>query len=146
MACCASCFRGLTMELAQHSTDLDLEYEAVWPGQPFPDHAGRKGKARQLCLAFEDGTVYTWQEAVTVAQVGGSRDDLRALHALKRAIDGQILPVSRAVSAGRQQAGGVQTAGHTPQEPPRASTPHRTQKSALPRADHPPIQTNLFNC
>lgn len=132
-----------------HSVDLDMTYTPVWPGQRGPD--GRK--RRSLALVFEDGTEYTWVEAMTVSHTGGSRDDLRALHAIKRAIGGRILPPPRPPRfwpPGKLQDGGsAGRSGIMPFAPTPYSTPsvaHLDENGRYRAPGGPAVeQTDLFN-
>jgi hypothetical protein len=68
--------------VAQHSPDLDLHY----------DFDG-------FNLRFEDGVSYTLSEAVILAKGRPTRDDVRAVHALKKAFDGVLLPHTQEAGA-----------------------------------------------
>lgn len=67
------------MEDVHHSIDLDLEYVP-------------KMVRGTLHLIFEDGTDYTIQEALHISREEIAGADLRALHMIKRAIRGTLLP------------------------------------------------------
>lgn len=43
-------------------------------------------------VEFQDRTRYSLTEMLTLAHTGGTPADFQALHALKRALDGEILP------------------------------------------------------
>jgi hypothetical protein len=62
-----------------HSPDLDLYYEP-------------KMRGKTLHLVFEDGVDYSFSEAMMIAQEQIAGEDLVALHAVKKALDGVLLP------------------------------------------------------
>lgn len=64
-----------------HSVDLDLWYR---PRQ----------RGRTTFLVFEDGVEYSLRESLQIAQEEIEGDDLRALHAIKKAIGGTLMPGS----------------------------------------------------
>lgn len=69
----------MTRADVHHSVDLDLWYKPRMRG-------------KTLFLVFEDGVEYSIREALHISreEIGGG--DLRALHAIKKAIGGRLLP------------------------------------------------------
>jgi len=89
--------------MIQHSTDLDQFYTVYGKGSRRPDGTCRDS----MSLVFDDGIEYTVSEAVTISKGFPSKDDIKAIHAVKKAFDGEVLarPFRKQEFSGRSDTG-----------------------------------------
>jgi hypothetical protein len=81
-----------------YSLDLDMHYTVrVDPkhgSEEYPEHG-----CGSTILVFEDGVEYSLAEALHISRDELQTDDIKALHAVKKLFDGQLLPGSEMVTA-----------------------------------------------